>query len=133
MLTKAKAQLIPMNTIMIKDVNNREVTVVDTMGNTTSLGIPDDEEYEEDTLLVRIAEAEDPAEAASSEYSTASKEDIKKMMLMMMPRFEWSQIAPILSEAEKAVCELMSGDSERDYQNQFNEFVMEQLEVDPNQ
>jgi hypothetical protein len=125
------APLIPINAVMIKEIQKKTVTIVDTRGNTMAIGIPEDGEDVTTPMLVRIANSKTPIAVAAQLYPKASEEDVKRMLLLLMNEMGWEALEPYLSESERAVSELTMGTDDRDYQDEFNAFVVNELEVNP--
>ncbi|KAH0789964.1 hypothetical protein GPJ56_006091 [Histomonas meleagridis] len=130
--TKEKnAPSIPVNALAIKEVSSTFVTVVETNGVETTVGIPEEEIDDNGIpLIVSIALSKSPIEAAGSTYQTASEKEKKQMMLMMMGSLGWDAVEPVLSCSELAVAEYAMGNGDGDYQKAFREFLKTELEID---
>lgn len=131
-LTKEKnATHIPMNALIIKEISTEAVTVLDNFGKETTIGIPDGETLDDGVpLIVNIALASNPIEAAASAFPNASDKEKKQMMLMMMRQLGWDAIEPILSESELAVAEYSMCTENTDYRDSFREYLKTELEID---
>ncbi len=133
LMKQSISQLLPINSLMIKEIQDNTITTVDSMGNASSI-ITSEREGNVDSLpiLARLAKSQDPIEAASKEYQkNPSKREIKRMILMMMSNFDWPQIEAVLCESERAAFEQVTNDGQHDYLDEFNVFVRQQLEVEP--
>lgn len=124
------APLVPINALIIADIQDAVVTVADTNGNSTPIKVLESAEpVESMPPLARIARAEAPIEAAGIEYQRSeSEKDRKRMKLMVLER---SAIDADLTESERAAKEQADGGDSRVYLEQFNAYVRTQLEVEP--
>jgi hypothetical protein len=126
--------LIPVNSMMIEDVKDGAVTVVDTRGNTTSIGIPEGQGDAEGSLLVSMMGMPDPIEAASQAYDAGklTEDSVKKLALLFLNDMGWDAVEPFLAPAERAISELaMNSEDDHVLQDEFMEFVMNELDVNP--
>lgn len=131
-LTKEKnATLIPMNALIIKEIYNGSVTVLDNFGKATTIGIPEEEMFDDGVpLIVNVALSNNPIEAASSAFQSASENEKKQMMLMMMRTLGWDAVEPVLSKSELAIAEYSMNAENTDYRDSFNEYLKTELEID---
>ncbi|KAK8885682.1 hypothetical protein M9Y10_041134 [Tritrichomonas musculus] len=132
LITKEKnAPVIPMNAVMIKEVLHDQVTVLDISGNQFSLGIPEERQDDERApLIVKVALAPDPLKAASNARKTASHQQMKGMMLMMMKAVGWEKVLDVLSESEKAASEIAAREGGTRFQEEFQDYLTKELEIE---
>jgi hypothetical protein len=124
------APLVPVNAVMIKEIQDRTVTVVDTLGNSTTIGIPQAETNAPRSLIVDVVQAENPLAAASDIFDAgASEEDVKRLMLVFMNDMGWDAVDPYLTPAERAISEFTMNSEARQLQDEFNEFVLNEVET----
>jgi hypothetical protein len=126
------APLIPVNAILIDTVADGTVTVVDTRGQSATIGIPEEGGRGDGSLLTEVALAPQPIVAASLAYDNgATEEEVKGMLLLLSNQMGWDPVDPFLSESERAVSELTMNEGDTVLQDEFNEFVLRELEVEP--
>jgi hypothetical protein len=124
--------LIPVNSMMIAEVKDGAVTVVDNRGIATSIGIPEGQGDAEGSLLVSMMAMPDPIEAASRAYDEGklTKDSVKKLALLLLNDMGWDAVEPFLGQGERAISELtMNSEADHVLQDEFTEFVMNELEV----
>jgi hypothetical protein len=127
------APFVPVNAVMIKEIQKKAVVIVDTRGNAVTIGIPQEGEDNSTPMLVRVANSKTPIAVASQLYPKVSEEEVKRMLLLLMNEMGWEAVEPYLSESERAVSELTMGTDDKDYQDDFNAFVANELEVAGNE
>jgi hypothetical protein len=126
------APLVPVNAVMIEGIQDRAVTLVDTRGNISTIGIPEEGRDADRPILMDIAQAPNAVVAASEAYDAgASREDVKRILLMLLNEMGWDAVEPFLSESERAVSELTMNEDDRELQEEFNAFAVKELEVEP--
>lgn len=132
LITKEKnAPIIPMNAMMIKEVSHDQVTILDISGNQFSVGIPE-EKMDDDKipLIVKVASTPEPLKAASMASKTASQQQMKSLMLMMMNDVGWPKVLAVLSASEKAASEIAAKEGGTRFQEQFQEYLKNELEME---
>jgi hypothetical protein len=125
------APLIPVNALKIETIRNGTVTVVDTVGNVATIGIPEEDDNCEQSVLVEVAQAPQPIVAASVVYDAGVKEEeVKQLLLLLSNQMGWDPVDAWLSESERAVAELTANEGDYVLQNEFNDFVVSELEIE---
>lgn len=126
---------IPINSLMIMNIKSdslsTEVTIIDNMGHSKTVGIVDEKiDDNEMSCLIKIANSPDSMAEAAQYFRTGTEEQQKRILLMMMRKLDFEQVKKPLLEAEKIALESALDNCTPEDIDAFNAYLATELEVE---